>query len=594
MPDKSNTPVSFYQQSIDFLKKLPRYGAFRFFTLWALSWLLLMSFLLSEFLKKSNYVEVFPEWLITPTLVHVATAVVIATVIYFFKRPATWGGKAVAVIILTLLFANYDSRLVIVSDLIQTFMPILPASSGGTMAIVSLVFMAGLTAGAIGLGILVDKLQKKRPNLKSSNIVLASLIVVGFIFASQAFRSVPILAELLEQGNVQASKFTTEAETPSDKPDVYYLVFDRYGSNAALKESLNYDNSAFTNKLEAEGFTVNKDAYSSYPVTSMSIPSALTANYTNDLTDPFKDSSVHSHILYHNLTQQSPVIKAFKDAGYQYHNIGSVYGASAKAPLADVDHMYEIQLEAFGQKKRMRGIEKTTFTKSIFYRFTLLNDISWWPLKTKELPASDYTTNQLATLNDLARAEPGGRFIFAHLLLPHPLYYFNADGSLSPYMNEDSEGKPIAQKYLDQLQFANSRIEQLVELIKEKSNGEAVIIMNADEGPYPDQLISNAYHQTEPINYSPDDLTTWPDSWLRLKYGIQQAAYIPKANEQDLSHLSATNSLRIVLNRYLGYNLEYLPQCSLSLQDGKRPFNQVDLTERLTGRTSEFCTQLVD
>lgn len=594
MPQESSEPKPVYKNLVIFIKKLPNYGAFRFFTLWALSWLLLMSFLLSEFLKRDNYVEVFPEWLITPMLVHAATATIITAIVFIFKKPKTWGGKAVATIILTLLLANYDDRLAAVVDFIKNSITIIPSSSAGNIAIISLVFIAILSAAAIGLGMLVDLLQVKRPSIKTNNIVLGAFIVVGFIFVSQAFRATPILAELISQRNIQANEFPKNPNEPNDKkPDVYYLVFDRYGSDASLKENLGYDNSDFTNKLTSEGFTVNKQAYSNYPVTSMSIPSAMTANYTNELTDQFKDESVQSHILYHNLTQQSPVIKAFKDVGYEYHNVGSTYGASAKAPLSDIDHMYEIHLEAFGHKKRIRGIEKTTFTKSIFYRFTLLNDISWWPLKTKELPGPDYTKTQLETLNDLAQAEPGGRFIFAHLLLPHPLYYFNADGSSSAHIYEDDDGKPIAQKYLDQVKFANSQIEQLVEVIKEKSGDQAVIILNADEGPYPDQLIPHAT-QNEADNYSPDDFTTWPDNWLRLKYGIQQAAYIPKASQQDLSHLSTVNALRIVLNSYLGYELKYLPQCNLGLQYAGQPFKQVDLTERLTGKTSEFCSSLVE
>ncbi|QQR52629.1 hypothetical protein IPG36_00685 [bacterium] len=60
------------------------------------------------------------------------------------------------------------------------------------------------------------------------------------------------------------------------------------------------------------------------------------------------------------------------------------------------------------------------------------------------------------------------------------------DGSTVSYNDEANDyGIPREQKYLNQLQYLNGRILEMVDKIKQASVVPPVIVLAADEGPYP-------------------------------------------------------------------------------------------------------------
>jgi hypothetical protein len=226
--------------------------------------------------------------------------------------------------------------------------------------------------------------------------------------------------------------------------------------------------------------------------------------------------------------------------------------------------------------------------------------VEWWPVK---YVANDHVRSvrrQLNILNELATKEkPGGRFIFAHILVPHDPFAFNADGSLSTVPGVDSIGLPIKQKYTNQVEFINSQMKELIAKVQKQTDGKAVMILNADEGPYP-QFLNDTFktpQATDPAAVGSaavgEDMREWPENYLKMKYGILQAVHIPKATNEDLEQLSSVNVFRIVLNRYLGYNLEYLPECHFGLNSGSQnEFNYGDVTSRFVAKPDSKCQQL--
>jgi hypothetical protein len=58
---------------------------------------------------------------------------------------------------------------------------------------------------------------------------------------------------------------------PQNPRDVYYLIFDRYGNDPALRKFFQFDNSEFYNELEKRGFAVDRNATCSYPMTMLSM-----------------------------------------------------------------------------------------------------------------------------------------------------------------------------------------------------------------------------------------------------------------------------------------------------------------------------------
>ena len=87
-------------------------------------------------------------------------------------------------------------------------------------------------------------------------------------------------------------------------------------------------------------------------------------------------------------------------------------------------------------------------------------------------------------------------------------------------------------------------------------------------------------------------MNTWSEKWLKMKFGILQATYIPKASQQDVQNLSSVNMFRIILNSYLGYNLEYLPNCNFGFNRGdKYEYDYSDITKKLQPNASLKCQQ---
>lgn len=559
-----------------------------FLALWLAAVLVLESFFFSEVLKSFNYLEIFPRELVFPFVMHLATAAFLAALIYFLKTPRSLVGKLVSVTLLALLMANFHGRLLAVAGIFRALIPILP-SEGNDLPIISLLFFALLVFIVRRLGKWFERSQQRHEQLSTTNMLSAVFIALSFVFLGQAIKLATIVPAMVRQSSVQATPLEKPANAAAaqEKPDIYYLVFDRYASNQVLQEQLGYDNKRFTDFLRGNDFVVNEKAYSNYPFTTMSISSTMSGSYTNNVVAPFKDARVQSKTLYHNLIRQSPVIKALMADGYSYYHIGSDYGATNKAPLATRDYTPISALEMFGkEQKRLRGIEASQYQQSIFRSFTQMQDVSWWPVRYLEVGKAGGIVDQFNLLEGHAKSpEQGGRFIFVHIILPHEPFVFNSDGSLSIYPDANNIGKEIKQKYLDQLQFLNMRLEEILVEIQKQSQGKAIVILNADEGPYPDVMNSSLHKSLEETE---ETMAQWSEDWLKMKFGILQAVHIPRASEQDLRHLSSVNVFRIVLNSYLGYNLAYLPECHFVLNRSVNLEFDYSYTQKL-GSTSEQC-----
>lgn len=574
--------------------------------LWLAPFLVLESFYFTEVLKPNNYLEFFPKELWFPTALHIITAVLVALVIYFLPRPRNMAAKLLAALIFGLFLVQYDSRLQLFESVARVFTPILP-SAGADMLVISSLLLVLLMALSLGLGLLAEKflarLRKRRPELTTGNIMAGLFVLLGVMFMSQVTQLVKILPPMFREVATVAPLLPKPEgglkQPEHGKPDIYYLVFDRYASGEVLREQFSFSNDAFTNGLRSQGFYVDDNAYSNYPYTTMSVASTLNGIYTNDIVEPFKDEEIQSRTLFHNLIGQASVIKALKEAGYTYHHIGSVYGATSRAPLSDQAATYGSTITVFDKQKNMFGLEQSQFRQSPYYRLAGAGSVPWWPINIKENDPVGVIRNQLEALNNLAvtTSPEGGRFVFAHILSPHDPYLFNADGSIAISQDAGISDKLVKDKYLGQLQFMNTQINSLVQSILERSQGKAIILINSDEGPYPDSMNNTVIRTPELSAFFNSggfkgDMRRWPDEMLKMKYSILQAVHIPAAEPDDYLNMSSVNMFRVVLNRYLGYELPYLPECHIGLNQGNdMEYRQIDLTAKLTGQPEAACRQ---
>ena len=96
--------------------------------------------------------------------------------------------------------------------------------------------------------------------------------------------------------NVESDSSFKIDSSPAN-PDIYYIILDEYGSNFALNEFFDYDNSSFLSKIKEKDFFIIEPSYTNYPTTVQSLSSSLNMEYINYLSDEAGIDSKNYHLL---------------------------------------------------------------------------------------------------------------------------------------------------------------------------------------------------------------------------------------------------------------------------------------------------------
>jgi hypothetical protein len=335
--------------------------------------------------------------------------------------------------------------------------------------------------------------------------------------------------------------------------DIFYLVFDRYGSDWSIQERFGIDNSEMSRWLESRGFTVLPGARANYRATDFSLASTLQMRYLDDITERY-GRNTGDRTPARELLKDHPVGRFLQANGYRYVHIPSWYGPTLDSPIAD---------------ELLRWDEASEFTQ-------VLNDSTMAPLvldlieeASGEPPHRDRHRNfaeyQFRQVQRAAAA-PYPVFVFAHILLPHAPYTYRADGS--PMLDEDERSLPEAVLYEEQLAYTNMRIRETVEVLLDRPPAEQpIIIMQADEGPF--------------LCFNVDCIDGSPETY-GIRFGIQGAYFLPDLDPEVLppDH-SAVNTFRMLFSEYFGADFPRLPDRSYDWPDNDRLYDFRDVTDEL-------------
>jgi hypothetical protein len=430
----------------------------------------------------------------------------------------------------------------------------------------------GILFGLIGW--LTSKLAQRK-QLRSVPLLKFLVFVICFIFAVQlgkaGLRLWEIRKDLAYKQPTSSLQLPAAATAASEKPNVYYLLFDRYASAEVLKNTYSYNNSNFLNTLTEKGFVVRDNAFANYPFTTQSVSSTLSADYHAAVGKQFRDSAkgFQTAFPYRQTLDNSPVSQAFQKSGYQYNQVSSWWDFTRLNPSADTNPSKSFRLRVFGKNFWLSDLQRDIVNKSILSPLLLKGvTVGHTTLVQYQLdrnPTQNFYA-EMQAITDIAKAsakQSKPQFTFAHILSPHDPYIFDAQGNNPTYDgNRTDDGVDETVKYTNQVTFLNTQIKKLVTTIRTKDPS-AVIVMQADEGPYPKQfrgkLTANHY-------YDPKDL---PVEQARQKFGILAAYYLPGVDSQTASQnmTSSVNTFRFVLNNYLGYQLKQLPDCQFTVGD---------------------------
>jgi hypothetical protein len=305
------------------------------------------------------------------------------------------------------------------------------------------------------------------------------------------------------------------AGAPADAPDIYYIILDAYPRADVLQKTYGYDNTPFLQSLKDLGFYVAECSQSNYSITGLSLTSSLNMDYLQNLSDSFRPDTGEFQTLFKYLNENA-VKESVTNMGYKTVAFASgfpwVGWRDADLYIAPPD----------GPMTEFEGLLLQSTYAHILDNTPIVDYDDRYAERFRVR-----TRLVLGSFDRLA-SEPGPKFVFIHLVLPHPPYAFDENGNPVPA----SQADPV-KGYLDQVKFANRAILPGLKTLIEKSKTPPVIILQGDHGP----LLK-------------DDL---PAEVKNLN-----AYYLPKGSEQLYPTISPVNSFRIVFNTYFGTQLPLL------------------------------------
>jgi hypothetical protein len=360
------------------------------------------------------------------------------------------------------------------------------------------------------------------------------------------------------QEGVVAPTPAVPVQQPERRPDIYYIILDRYANSEALRELYDFDNEPFLSALEDRGFTIARDAWANYWKTAFSVTSSLSMDYLDpdryDLTEPPTFGPIHNALRDH-----LPVPVTLKALGYEYVHLGNYWEPTATNVDADISLRYQ---EASEFASALRA---TT-------ALMLLSPLGAVDNDPETIEFADLA--RATTLFAFDRLEesverPGPTFVFAHILVPHPPYVFNADGSAPT--EEQRRERAEAAEYVEQLQWTNQRVLAAIDALLDVPAGEEpIIILQADEGPWPTAFSRNQRH-FQWLDASAEEILQ--------KFGILNAFHLPGVDAADAGitdRTSPVNEFRIIFNSYFGSDLPLLPDETYLSPDYARMYEFVE------------------
>lgn len=386
------------------------------------------------------------------------------------------------------------------------------------------------------------------------NIIWSVMLVfalVGIVTYRAEARDIWKELDSIDQNVAQAAASQTGLKDP--RPDIYYIILDSYPDNSTLKNIFGYDNGRFTDYLSEKGFYVAGRSRSNYVLTYLSLASSLNMKYINylDQNDQIKESP--STIPY-QMVKNNLAARFLRDFGYKFVHFDSGWSGTAHNKYADEE------VRMGGDNEFMMMVMETSMLRLAEKQISFIRD--------------DERGRRLNTFARLAEIplRPEPTFTFAHMIFPHPPFFFTAEGKPIVRQKYSWGGAGWAQrdKYRDQLIFANKKVMETIDLILERSKTPPIIIVQGDHGPASSFYVEGDGSWRDPT-----------DRQLKERTGILNAYYFPGKKSALLRRdISPVNTFRIVFNDYFGADYDLLED-RVFYSNYTDPFKFTDVSARI-------------
>ena len=450
---------------------------------------------------------------IRPLIISVVAASLLFLLFRLIYRD--WHRAAFATAAFTILFYTYGQ---VFDQLQQKWKIPLPAWLGGSWLVITAIAL--VWAG----------LRRARFQGAALTLNIISLGLSLYAVSQVVQRSLPPAGQTDQPTDPHAPIQTLHIPSGQTPPDIYYIIPDSYGSNDLLKANLQYDNSTFISDLEKMGFYVAKCSQSNYPRTDVSLGSSLNLDYLQNLNDKFTPKNEDRTQLWESILH-STVRYELEEAGYKTvaFATGFAFTEETSADLYLSPSLVWSPLTEF---------------EILLIRTTPLRHLQDAGLvNLEQIDGERYRERTKLVLNDMKMLAKmtGPKFVFIHLVIPHPLFVFAPDGSpTDPSLFMDANGiyseENYYKGYRNQAAFISPQLVKAMSTLLADSPNPPVIVIQGDHGPW----LQNGSDQFKILN----------------------AYYLPGHNNLLYPTISPVNTFRLIFDTYLGADYPLLKDTS--------------------------------
>jgi hypothetical protein len=351
---------------------------------------------------------------------------------------------------------------------------------------------------------------------------------------------------------------TNAAKFRGTRPDVFYIILDGYGRSDVLKGDVGLDNHEFIDGLKKRGFYIGEDSRSNYCQTELSLTSSLNMGFLPEVVPGYSPKETDRGVL-DRLIDRNRVSQTFRDYGYGYLGITSGFpGVHPRS--ADL-------------------VMEGPHGSSLFESALLVRT----PMQTQKIGAqSIYDSRRetlrsaVATVGLLGRPASRPRFIFAHILAPHPPFVFGPNGEEvaprrmyaivdgSHFMQNGGTPAEYAKGYAGQAQTIGRLVLAAIDEVLRQEHTPPIIVIQGDHGPK--------------LHLDQDSLAKTD---VQEVFPILNAYLVPPDVQKELyPGISPVNSFRTIFRAHFGEDLPNLPDRSW-YSDWFEPFKFEEVTDRV-------------
>ena len=337
-----------------------------------------------------------------------------------------------------------------------------------------------------------------------------------------------------------------------DLPDIYYIVSDGHARSDILQEVYGVDNTEFIDFLKNNNFFIAENSTANYSMTVLSVFASLNMEYIKPRTD-----GVAGMNNFIKKLRNSKVRSFFEDLGYSFISFSTGF-----SPTEFVDADFYLM-----------SPDTLTEYQTVLLGMTPLDALSVEALEgIKAKSHSQRVLYSLKALPELAN-NPSPKFVFAHIVSPHPPFIFDKDGNFLTQrgfysMNDASDYRSMPSQtkdsyiygYSQQIQYFDKQLQKSLERLLSNITRPSIIIVQSDHGP------------GSSFSFSSLEKSDLPE-----RYGILNAYYFYDYDYSKLySEITPVNSFRIILSQYFSNNQDIIEDKNF-YSTSANPFDFVEL-----------------